>query len=51
MKLKEEESKGSRKGNEEAECTITAVIHQKSSCSGPLRFDNKALVLWSTAHQ
>lgn len=34
MKQKEKGSEGSGKGNEEAECTITAVIHQKSSCSG-----------------
>lgn len=38
-------SKGERKGKEEAESTITAVIHRKSSCSRPFQFDNKASVL------
>lgn len=44
-------SKGYGKGNEEAESTIPAVIHQKSSCSRPFQFDNKASVLQRTAHQ
>lgn len=43
--------KDKMKGNEEVRRKITAVIHQKSSCSRPQQFDNKALVLQSTAHQ